>query len=388
MKTDYDALGLPYDPPAVRVDRFEEALHVIKQCFTGEQFSITGEHYRITDYASCPKPVQQPGPPILIGGGGKRVLSIAAREADIVGINPNLRAGEIGARRGARLAAGADRPQDRSGSATRPARASTTSRSRCASSSRASPTTAWAGRSARARVRRRARRGARVGRRARRQRDEIIEQLHRRREEWGLSYVVVGDDNVDEFAPDRRQARRHLIERRSTSRTAAGIHVRRAVRGPRRRTRVSRWPAPGSSTISPCPASICTTLLVSGGRISSSVPCRSSSGVSPSWSACSQPADCVDERDDARGSARRAPRRPGPRPRRRTSGRWSTKRRRAAPAREIGRRRDVVHAAAQVVRLAVADAHRADAVLPRARRRGRGTGRRPGRAGCPCRRRT
>ena len=96
MRTDYDQLGLPYDPPAVRVDRFEEALQVIKQCFTGEQFTYHGEHYRITDYASWPKPVQQPGPPLLIGGGGKRVLSVAAREADIVGINPNLRAGEIG----------------------------------------------------------------------------------------------------------------------------------------------------------------------------------------------------------------------------------------------------------------------------------------------------
>src|SRR6476660_2201162 len=97
MRTDYDQLGLPYDSPAVRVDRFEEALHVIKQCFTGEQFTYRGEHYRITDYASWPKPVQQPGPPILIGGGGKRVLSVAAREADIVGVNPNLKAGEINA---------------------------------------------------------------------------------------------------------------------------------------------------------------------------------------------------------------------------------------------------------------------------------------------------
>src|SRR5207237_8420772 len=58
MKTDYDALGLEYDPPAVRVDRFEEALHVIKQCFTGEKFTYHGEHYRITDYASYPKPAQ------------------------------------------------------------------------------------------------------------------------------------------------------------------------------------------------------------------------------------------------------------------------------------------------------------------------------------------
>ena len=97
MKTDYDALGLPYDPPAVRVDRFEEAVKVIKGCFTGEPFSMQGEHYRITDYASWPVPVQKPGPPILIGGGGKRVLSVAGREADIVGVNPNLKAGEINA---------------------------------------------------------------------------------------------------------------------------------------------------------------------------------------------------------------------------------------------------------------------------------------------------
>src|SRR6476646_2265727 len=95
MRTDYDQLGLPYDPPAVRVDRFEEALHIIKQCLTGEKFTYHGEHYRITDYASYPTPVQKP-PPLLVGGGGKRVLSIAAREADIVGVNPNLRAGEIG----------------------------------------------------------------------------------------------------------------------------------------------------------------------------------------------------------------------------------------------------------------------------------------------------
>lgn len=96
MKTDYDALGLPYDPPAVRVDRFEEALTVIKGCFSSEPFSFSGDHYTITDYTSLPKPVQQPGPPLLIGAGGKRMLSIAARNADIVGVNPNLRAGEVG----------------------------------------------------------------------------------------------------------------------------------------------------------------------------------------------------------------------------------------------------------------------------------------------------
>jgi probable F420-dependent oxidoreductase len=201
MRTDYDQLGLPYDSPAVRVDRFEEALHVIKQCFTGEQFTYHGEHYRITDYASWPRPVQHPRPPILVGGGGKRVLSIAAREADIVGINPNLRAGEIG--RDATLDSlkeQTDRKiawvRDAAGTrlddieiqmrffvtSVRPDRM--TMAEALAPAFGVSPEEALES-------------GAvLVG-----TEDEIAEQLHRRREEWGLSYVVVGNDNVDEFAP-------------------------------------------------------------------------------------------------------------------------------------------------------------------------------------------
>ena len=201
MRTDYDQLGLPYDPPAVRVDRFEEALQVIKQCFTGEQFTYHGEHYRITDYASWPKPVQQPGPPLLIGGGGKRVLSVAAREGDIVGINPNLRAGAIG--REASLDSLKEKTdlkvqwvRDAAGArwndleiqmrffvtSVRPDRMAMAEA--LAPAFGVSPEEALES-------------GAvLVG-----TEDEIAEQLHRRREEWGLSYVVVGDDNVDEFAP-------------------------------------------------------------------------------------------------------------------------------------------------------------------------------------------
>jgi probable F420-dependent oxidoreductase len=201
MRTDYDQLGLPYDSPAVRVDRFEEALHIVKQCFTGEQFTYHGEHYRITDYTAWPRPVQQPRPPLLIGGGGKRVLSIAAREADIVGINPNLRAGEIGidAARDSlreqtdlkvqwiRDAAGA-RIDDIEiqmrffVTSVRPDRMKLAEA--LASSLGVSPEEALESGA------------ALVG-----TEDEISEQLHRRREEWGLSYVVIGDANVDEFAP-------------------------------------------------------------------------------------------------------------------------------------------------------------------------------------------
>ncbi len=94
MKTDYDALGLPYDSPGVRIARLDEALQVIKGCFSGEQFSFSGTHYTITDYTASPKPVQAKVP-ILIGGGGPKILNLAGREADIVGINPNLRMGAV-----------------------------------------------------------------------------------------------------------------------------------------------------------------------------------------------------------------------------------------------------------------------------------------------------
>jgi probable F420-dependent oxidoreductase len=97
MRTDYEQSGIPYDPPKVRVDRFEEGLKVLKGCFADGPFSFEGTHYTITNYDGQPKPLQKPHPPILIGAGGKRMLSIAAREADIIGINPNLAAGEVNA---------------------------------------------------------------------------------------------------------------------------------------------------------------------------------------------------------------------------------------------------------------------------------------------------
>jgi probable F420-dependent oxidoreductase len=96
MITDYEQSGMPYDSPKVRVDRFEEAVEVIGGLFSEGPYSFQGEHYTITELDAKPKPATPGGPPLIIGGGGKRVLSIAARHADIVGVNPNLRSGVIG----------------------------------------------------------------------------------------------------------------------------------------------------------------------------------------------------------------------------------------------------------------------------------------------------
>jgi probable F420-dependent oxidoreductase len=96
MVSDYEQLGLPYDRAGVRIDRFVEALAVIRGVMAPGPFSFSGEHYQINDYDGHPQPIQSPCPPILIGGGGPRVLSVAAREADIVGINGTLTAGVFG----------------------------------------------------------------------------------------------------------------------------------------------------------------------------------------------------------------------------------------------------------------------------------------------------
>ncbi len=85
-RPEYEAAGLPYDAPGIRVDRFAEALQVLKGLFGAEPFTFAGRFYTVTDLTSFPRPVQRPHPPILVGAGGRRMLSIAAREADIIGI--------------------------------------------------------------------------------------------------------------------------------------------------------------------------------------------------------------------------------------------------------------------------------------------------------------
>jgi probable F420-dependent oxidoreductase len=97
MTSDYEAAGIPLDPPGVRIDRFEEALAVVTGLFGEAPFNFAGEHYRIRALDGLPKPVQRPHPPLFVGGGSPRVLRIAGRHADIVGINASLRAGALGA---------------------------------------------------------------------------------------------------------------------------------------------------------------------------------------------------------------------------------------------------------------------------------------------------
>ena len=100
METDYEKSGMSFDPPSVRVARMEESLAIVRSLWRDEEVDFKGEHYQIDGLRGTPRPVQDPGPRIIIGGGGRRVLEVAAREADIIGFNPRMHAGRIDERAG------------------------------------------------------------------------------------------------------------------------------------------------------------------------------------------------------------------------------------------------------------------------------------------------
>jgi len=199
---EYQQAGIAFDPAGVRISRMEEALQIIRSFFTEETVTFAGNHYTITGLTASPKPLQRPHPPIFIGGGGKRLLTIAGREADIIGVHvrvkddgtvdPSERTETALARKieWIRQAAEArfkkielnilisgvviteDQQQAAEHFARERARPGTT-----AQQVLASPYLLFGSV------------------------DQIIERLQRLREQFGISYFVVGDDYMDALAP-------------------------------------------------------------------------------------------------------------------------------------------------------------------------------------------
>lgn len=201
MISDYEQLGIPYDRPGVRIDRFVEGLAVIRGAMAEGPFDFSGEHYTITGYDGLPKPVQSPCPPVLIGGGGKRVLTIAARHADIVGVNGTLDAGVIGPEAiatmtleavEAKVAIVADAAGDRIGDIEMNIRTFFVS----VTDDRAGRIAAMAGMIGVDDHMIAASPFALIGSTA-----EIAEDLITRRETQGFSYVIIGAEDIESFAP-------------------------------------------------------------------------------------------------------------------------------------------------------------------------------------------
>lgn len=87
LPDDYAKIGLKMGSPSTRVARLAEGLQIIRQYFTKERVDFKGQHYRVDDMEALPRCVQKPSPPILIGAGSPRMLDLAGRTADIVGIH-------------------------------------------------------------------------------------------------------------------------------------------------------------------------------------------------------------------------------------------------------------------------------------------------------------
>jgi probable F420-dependent oxidoreductase len=84
MQSEYDQIGQSFDPPGTRVERLAESITIVKALLAGEEVTFAGAHYKVSRHRSFPT-----GPravPILVGGNGRRLLELAAREADIVGL--------------------------------------------------------------------------------------------------------------------------------------------------------------------------------------------------------------------------------------------------------------------------------------------------------------
>ena len=201
LDREYAAMGIPFPPAPERIELLSETVDLISQCFAGGPVDLAGRQVQASGFTAVPAPVQSPRPPIMIGGGGRRVLTLAGQKADIVSINFNNASGTVGAasarsstaeqtaakigwiRAGAgarfeqlELEIGAYFVAVRGSSGLTPADLG--NRLHLAPEQLAEFPHALVGSV-----------------------EEICETLQRRREQYGISYITVGDSVADSFAP-------------------------------------------------------------------------------------------------------------------------------------------------------------------------------------------
>jgi len=94
LRSDYEQAGIAFDEPAVRVDRLAESLAVMKRLWSEGAATFAGRYYTVRDAQCDPRPASPPR--VIVGGGSKRILTVAAEQADTVGVNTSLASGEKG----------------------------------------------------------------------------------------------------------------------------------------------------------------------------------------------------------------------------------------------------------------------------------------------------
>ena len=202
LTTDYEQSGIAMDTPSVRIGRLEESLEIMRAMWRDGSATFSGEHYDVHGASGAPKPVTPGGPPLVIGGGSKRILTLAGRQAEVVSIVPSLAGGPHRARGGGRVRR-REVPRARAlgarggGGARRRHRAAVldgggaSGRQRQTRSSRP-----WRPLFDLTPDQLRAAPLALIG-----SVPEIIDTLRRRREELGFSYIVVHEAEFEALAP-------------------------------------------------------------------------------------------------------------------------------------------------------------------------------------------
>src|ERR1700689_2078545 len=94
LRSDYEEAGIEFDAPAVRVDRLAESLAVMKTLWSEGKATFAGTHYTVRDARCDPRPADPPR--VIVGGGSRRILTVAAEHADTVGVNISLASGQKG----------------------------------------------------------------------------------------------------------------------------------------------------------------------------------------------------------------------------------------------------------------------------------------------------
>ena len=201
LEPEYAALGMRFDPAPVRIDRLAETVALVKAHMSGEPIDQSGEHVQVHEYTGVPLPVQRPHPPIMIGGGSRRVLALAGREADIVSLNFNNRAGVLGPE-GVRLSTSSETERKlawvREGAGSRMDALEIEIGAYFTFVGDAGDAAArgMAGAFGLSEEEMRAHPHGLFG-----SVDSICEELERRRECFGISYITVTDDVMEAFAP-------------------------------------------------------------------------------------------------------------------------------------------------------------------------------------------
>ncbi len=88
IKSEFDAAGIAYESPGVRLEKLDETLTILDVLLRGQECHFEGKHYQVRGIKGTPRPRQGPRPPLVTGGGGPKMLRLAAKHADIISVVP------------------------------------------------------------------------------------------------------------------------------------------------------------------------------------------------------------------------------------------------------------------------------------------------------------